>query len=71
MENQINMNIGHNSYGYNRELKFKPLSKQFDVKYIKGENNAPNISVNDSFFNQNMLNPQMDLDVPENKCIRQ
>ena len=53
------------------ELKFKSLSVQNNVEYTKDSKKNVEVNVNESFFGQEMVNPQLDLNVPENKCMRQ
>lgn len=69
MENTNKFN--HNLYGYENELKFKSLSVQNNVEYTKDSEKNVEVNVNESFFGQEMVNPQLDLNVPENKCMRQ
>ena len=69
MENTNRFN--HNLYGYENELKFKSLSVQNNVEYTKDSKKNVEVNVNESFFGQEMVNPQLDLNVPENKCMRQ
>lgn len=69
MENTNRFN--HNLYGYENELKFKSLSIQNNVEYTKDSEKNIEVNVNESFFGQEMVNPQLDLNVPENKCMRQ
>lgn len=69
MENTNRFN--HNLYGYENELKFKSLSIQNNVEYTKDSEKNVEVNVNESFFGQEMVNPQLDLNVPENKCMRQ
>ena len=69
MENTNRFN--HNLYGYENELKFKSLSIQNNVEYTKDSEKNVEVNINESFFGQEMVNPQLDLNVPENKCMRQ
>lgn len=69
MENTNRFN--HNLYGYENELKFKSLSIQNNVEYTKDSEKNVEVNVNESFFGQELVNPQLDLNVPENKCMRQ
>lgn len=69
MENTNRFN--HNLYGYENDLKFKSLSVQNNVEYTKDSEKNVEVNVNESFFGQEMVNPQLDLNVPENKCMRQ
>ena len=66
-----NYNFNHNSYGFENETKFKSLSVQNNVVYNEREERNVEVNVNESFFGQEMVNPQLDLNVPENKCMRQ
>lgn len=63
--------FNHNLYGYENDIKFKSLSIQNNVEYTKDSEKNFEVNVNESFFGQEMVNPQLDLNVPENKCMRQ
>lgn len=63
--------FSHNLYGYENDIKFKSLSIQNNVEYTKDSEKNVEVNVNESFFGQEMVNPQLDLNVPENKCMRQ
>lgn len=63
--------FNHNLYGYENDIKFKSLSIQNNVEYTKDSEKNVEVNVNESFFGQEMVNPQLDLNVPENKCMRQ
>jgi hypothetical protein len=69
MENTNRFN--HNLYGYENDIKFKSLSVQNNIEYTKDSEKNVEVNVNESFFGQEMVNPQLDLNVPENKCMRQ
>ena len=63
--------FNHNLYGYENDIKFKSLSIQNNVEYTKDSEKNVEVNVNESFFGQEMVTPQLDLNVPENKCMRQ
>ena len=66
----MDFNIFYGMYGYEKKDDFKSLAEQYEVEYIKEEKEQKEIKDIDSFVSQEMLNAQLDLDVPKCKYTR-
>lgn len=67
----MDFNIFYGMYGYEKVHEFTPLVDQCCVEYMKEEKTKNDLNNTKSYISQEMLNPQLDLDVPKCKCQRQ